>query len=362
MMRTRRHCRGAGALVAVLLLAAFAGTALSFHYAAEHRAGREARAQAAGGVFAAWFLAAHRVSQERDFSARLATAPGFVVSPAELRALGTVAPGLPGPAGIGGAVTVGIMTDGNGVAMAFGVLEPDDDGLAAAMQNGALANGLEELAAPHRPGSAIEAHRPTIDTILGRPLLRDAAYVTADAGVRLDDRVLHRRPQPGRPWLNRMETGLDAGGRAVTAGGTATARSARSAGATAASAEVSGSVVARDLSAAELAAGELTSSGLTVTGALVVGQAITGALGAGVVRSTGRLEAASMAASGALTATTLAVSTDTGIAGALSVDGLDGESVTSTGDLSIGSASLQGIYGPHAEIHGAMRVGRCFGC
>ncbi len=360
MMRTRRYFRGAGALVAVLLLTAFAGTALSFHYAAEHRAGREARARAAGGVFAAWFLAAHRASQERDFSARLAIVPGFTVSPAELRGLETVPPGLPGPEG--SAVTVGIMDDGNGIAMAFGVLEPDDDSLAAAMQNGALANGLEELAAPDRPGSAIEAHRPAIETIIGRPLLRGAAYVTADAGVRLDDRVLHRRPQPGRPWLNRMETGLNAGGRTVADGGTAAARSARSAGAAAGAVEVSGIAVARDLSAAGLAVRELTGSELTVSGALLVGQAITGALGAGAVRSTGRLEAASGAASDALTATTLAVSTDTGIADALSVDGLDGESVTSTAALAVGSASLQDIYGPHAEIHSTMRVGRCFGC
>ena len=55
---SRRYRRGAGALVAVLLLAAFAGTGLAVHFAAQHAARQTAQAFEAGRVFAAWVLSA----------------------------------------------------------------------------------------------------------------------------------------------------------------------------------------------------------------------------------------------------------------------------------------------------------------
>ena len=78
----RRYRCGAGALVAVLLLAALAGTGLAVHYAAQHAARQTAQAFEAGRVFAAWVLAAHRASQELDYSVRLEVEPAFVLSPA----------------------------------------------------------------------------------------------------------------------------------------------------------------------------------------------------------------------------------------------------------------------------------------
>ena len=65
MTRVRKHTCGAGALLGVLLLAAFAGTALTLHYEARGLARGEALDRAAGRIFAAWFRAAHRASQEQ---------------------------------------------------------------------------------------------------------------------------------------------------------------------------------------------------------------------------------------------------------------------------------------------------------
>ena len=124
---SRRYRRGAGALVAVLLLAALAGTGLAAHYAAQHAARQTAQAFEAGWVFAAWVLSVHRASQELDYSVRLAVEPAFVLTPATLRGVGTVPPGLPARAGRDTSFVVGIMDDGAGVpgrspvAMAFGV-------------------------------------------------------------------------------------------------------------------------------------------------------------------------------------------------------------------------------------------------
>ena len=218
----RRYRCGAGALVAVLLLAALAGTGLAAHYAAQHAARQTAQAFEAGRVFAAWVLSAHRASQELDYSVRLAVEPAFVLAPAVLRGLGAVPPGLPANAGRDASFVVGIMDDGRGVpgsspvAMAFGVLEPARPEAAPALRRGAIAAGLAALADAGSADTAMALHVPAIEGALGRPLAAGALYVTADTGLRYQDQVLYRRPQPGRPGLNRMETGLDAGGHDVT--------------------------------------------------------------------------------------------------------------------------------------------------
>ena len=218
----RRYRYGAGALLAVLLLAALAGTGLAAHYAAQHAARQTATAFQAGRVFAAWVLAAHRASQEQEFGARLAVEPSFVLTPAALRGLGAVPPGLPESVGRDVAFTVGIMDDGAAlperprVAMAFGVVEPAGAEAAAALRQGAIAAGLAALAEAGSDASVMAAHVPGIESALGRPLAAPALYVTADAGLRYRDQVLYRRAQPGRLDLNRMETILDAGGNDVT--------------------------------------------------------------------------------------------------------------------------------------------------
>ena len=186
------------------------------------RRDRWASAFEAGRVFGAWVLAAHRASQEQDFSARLALQRSFVLTPAELRGFGAVPPGLPERAGRDASFTVGIMDDGRGqaglppVAMAFGVLEPARTEAAPALRSGAIAAGLAALAEAGSTDTVMADHVPAIEGALGQPLAADTFYVTADAGLRYADAVLYRRPQPGRPGLNRMATALDGDGHDVT--------------------------------------------------------------------------------------------------------------------------------------------------
>ena len=365
----RRYRMGAGALVAVLLLAALAGAGLAVHYAAQHAARQVASAFEAGRVFGEWVLAAHRASQEHGFALRLQTEPAFVLTPAALRALGAVPPGLPERAGRDATFTVGIVDDGRGtpgnppVAMAFGVLEPARPEAAPALRSGAVAAGLAALAEAGSAETAMAAHVPAIEAALGRPLAADGLYVTADAGLRYDDRTLYRRAQPGRPGLNRMETALDAGGHDVTGiagaeGFTASvSRDAEAGG----SGSVTGDAGAGGVKAGSLEAGALGSGSLTVSAELLVGRAVAGPVSAGTAEVSGRLEAASAAVAGSLAAETLASAGTTSVSGPSSALTLAGEVLSASGTLRSGRISSTGLHGPDASI-GALTVGSCGGC
>ncbi len=365
----RRYRCGAGALVAVLLLAALAGTGLAVHYAAQHAARQVASAFEAGRVFGEWVLAAHRASQEHDFASRLEVEPAFVLTPAALRGMGAVPPGLPSQLSRHASFTVGIMDDGLGepgnlpVAMAFGVLEPARPEAAAALRSGAIAAGLAALAEAGTAETAMAAHVPAIEGVLGRSLAPDGLYVTADAGLRYADAVLYRRAQPGRPGLNRMETALDAGGNDVTGiadadGFTASiSRDAEAAG----SGTVAGDAGAAGLEAGSLEAGSLAAASLTVSADLLVGRAVAGPVSTGSADLAGRLEAASATAAGALTAETLAVAGTTSVSGPSSAQSLAGEMLTASGTMRAGRISSTGLHGPDASI-GTLTVGSCGGC
>ena len=363
MTPTRRYARGAGALVAVLLLLAVAGAALATYYAAEDDARRRALDRAAGRTFAAWMLAAHRASQERDFSGRLAGGTGFALTAAELRGFGAVPPGLPDRAGPDTTFTVGIVDDGAGVAMAFGVLESPRDGAVPAMRGGAVEAGLAALVETGGDETPMTARLPAIERALGRPLPPGTLYATADWGVRYQDDVLYRRPQPGRPWLNRMETVLDAGGHDLRAAGDATGRSATVAGdAEADGGAVDGDAAAARVRAASLEAGELGAAALAVSAALLVGRIrVVGAVSAGSVAATGRLEAGGLQTTGELTADTLAAAQSATVDGASSVRALDGETVTASGPLQTQRAAASGVFGARAHIDD-LTVTQCQGC
>ena len=364
----RSHC-GAGALVAVLLLAALAGTGLAAHYAAQHAARQVASAFEAGRVFGEWVLAAHRASQEHDFASRLEIEPAFVLTPAALRTLGAVPPGLPERAGRDGAFAVGIMDDGRGqaglppVAMAFGVLEPARTEAAPALRSGAIAAGLAALAEAGSAETVMAAHVPAIEGTLGRSLAPDGLYVTADAGLRYADAVLYRRPQPGRPGLNRMETALDAGGNDVTGIADADGFTASVSGDAdaAGNGSVAGDAGAAGLEAGSLEAGALGAASLTVSADLLIGRAVAGPVSAGSADVAGRLEAASATAAGALTAETLAVAGTTSVSGPSSAQSLAGEMLTASGTMRAGRISSTGLHGPDASID-ALSVGSCGGC
>ena len=364
-----RYRAGAGALVAVLLLAALAGTGLAVHYAAEHAARQTASAFHAGRVFGEWVLAVHRATQELDFGARLAVEPAFVLTPAALRGAGAVPPGLPAQVGRDASFTVGVVDDGRGVpgtapvAMAFGVLEPTRPETVPAMRQGAVAAGLAALADAGSARTAMATHVPAIETALGRPLTVDALYVTADAGLRYRDQLLYRRPQPGRPGLNRMETGVGAGGNDVTGvaaaeGVTAQVSEDAEAGGSGA---VTGDAGAARLGTESLEAGALGAASLAVSAELLVGRAAAGPVSAGSVSVTGRLEAASLTTAGSLTAETLAAASATAVAGPGSAGTLAGEVLSVSGALRASQIDSSGLHGPDAAI-GTLTVGSCGGC
>ena len=359
----RRYRRGAGALVAVLLLAALAGTGLAVHYAAQHAARQTAQAFEAGWVFAAWVLSAHRASQELDYSVRLAVEPAFVLTPTTLRGVGAVPPGLPDNAGRDASFVVGIMDDGRGVAMAFGVLEPARAEAAPALRRGAIAAGLAALADTGSTDTAMALHVPAIEGALGRSLAADALYVTADAGLRYRDQVLYRRPQPGRAGLNRMETALDASGHDVTGvaaaeGFTVSVSGDAEAGG---AGSVAGNAATARLGADILEAGALAAAALTVSAEIMVGRAAAGPVTTGTASVNGRLDTAAMTAAGALTAETLAVAGTASVSGPSSARTLAGEMLTVNGTMRAGRIASTGLHGPDAAI-GVLAVGSCGGC
>ena len=348
----------------VLLLAALAGAALAAYYTARDDARRRAMDREAGRTFAAWVLTAHRASQERDFAARLAGGTGFALTPAELRAFGAVPPGLPDRAAKDAAFTVGVMDDGAGVEMAFGVIEPDRAGALPALREGALAAGLAAVAEAGDAAAPMAIRVPAIERALGRRIAADALYVTADAGIRYREDTLYRRPQPGRPWLNRMETGLDAGGRNLADAGAVTARSANVSG----DAESDGATVDADVDAARLdarslEAGALEAAGLAVSADMLVGRArIVGALRTRSAAVSGRLQVAALQTSGRLTADVLAAAGTATITGASAVRSLEGETLAVAGRLQARRIAATGAYGAQARVSGAMTVTRCDGC
>ena len=313
--------------------------------------------------------------QEHGFASRLEIESAFVLTPAALRSLGAVPPGLPPQVGRHASFTVGIMDDGRGgpgnlpapgsspVAMAFGVLEPARPEAAPALRSGAIAAGLAALAEAGSADTVMAVHVPAIEAALGRPLAVDSFYVTADAGLRYADAVLYRRPQPGRPGLNRMETALDAGGHDVTGIADADGFTASVSGdaEAAGSGSVAGDAGAAGLEAGSMEAGSLGAASFSVSADLLVGRAVAGPVSADTVNVAGRLEAASASAAGSLTAHTLAAAGTATVSGPSSAQTLAGEMLRVSGTMRADRITSTGLHGPDASI-GALTVGSCGGC
>ena len=375
-LRPNRFRRGAGALLGVLLLATLAGAALAAHYEARGAERALALDRAAGRVFASWVLAAHRATQAHadTFETALQTQVGILLTVSRLIALGTAPPDLPERPGRNASMALGAIPDGTarGVPMAFGVLEPGAGSRRSALREGALAGGLAALAPGG--GSAMEAHRPAIEAALGRPLAADALYLTADRGLRYRSRALYRRAQPGRPWLNRMETDLamappgaapaDPARRHLTGAGTVTTAEAAVDGDAdvGGNAEAGGRADAAAVQALTIEAGDLEAPSLAVTAELVVGAAAAGPVSAASVSASGRLEAGALAAAGVLDAASLSAAGTAAVDGAASVRELAGEELDLAGSLASSTAASGGVYGPDARIAGLLTVGSCAGC
>ena len=380
--RRDRDRRGAGALLGVLLLASLAGVALAAHYEARGAERLLALDRAAGRVFAGWVEAAHRATQDHAdaFEIALETQLGVLLTVARLRALGAAPPDLPERPGSDAAMTLGVIPDGSAgrvpgrsiVPMAFGVLEPRPPSRPTAMREGALDAGLAALAPGG--GTLMEAHRPAIEGALGRPLAADALWVTADLGLRYRERAFYRRAQPGRPWLNRMETALrmappgatgpaDPARRNIVDAGDVGAEAAEIATDIAAggNTDIGGRAEAGGAGATTVEAGDVAAPTLEVTAALVVGTALTDRLKAGRLKATERLEAGALRTAGVLNAASLSAATAVAVDGAVSGQEVAGEKLTVSGMLGAAGGAAGGVYGPDATI-GVLTVGSCAGC
>ena len=294
-----------------------------------------------------------------------------------MRALGTAPPGLPGAPGRNATFSFGVIADGTprGVPMAFGVLEPAPDGGAAhgvAIREGALGSGLAGLESVGG-GALMAPHLPAIEAALGRSLGPGALFVTGDHGLRYLEQALYRRAQPGREYLNRLETDLDMSsadpanpaGRNIVAAGAVTARAAGLSGDAqiGGNAVVDDSITAQRLATADLSAREFGGAALTVSADLIVGHAVTGVVSAASVKAAGRLDAGGLSTAGTLSARTLSAATAVAVAGEAAVTGtFDGEETRVSGALQAGGIAARAAHGPQARIDGLMTVGSCGGC
>lgn len=217
MRRLRRVERGYTEIVAVLMLAVvgLAWAVLDFQRRAQ--AEEYARGRTAGAVFASWLLAAHRRAQEFEDAYRTALGGALGVPidiAADLQTTG-LAPGwLVTETVLGQRIELGVIDDGAGVPMAFAVADPTrlltvpaGEGFAAGAAEGGVV-GIEVLGSELGAETFSGGRQAGIEDAIGRALGTDDLVAVADLGIAYDDRVIHRRAQPGRPYLSEMRTDL----------------------------------------------------------------------------------------------------------------------------------------------------------
>ena len=315
--------------------------AVAFAVLAQHHRERVTEAlaerdEAAGRLLAAWFLSAHRTVQEGAWP----QLPGTGGS--ELLAQDVVAPpGLKQD----GRIRLGMIDDGNSVAMAFAVFTPRGGESVRQVRSGAIDGGLSRLEEAGITSGPMARHQAAIEAVLGGSLEPHALYLTADAGLRWRNGILHRRAQPGRPWLNRMDGDIDAGSLSIRNASAVRASVVSSSLAGAAgSANVTGTVDAASLDGGGLIATGLEAARLRIDRDLSVGHLVARAkvTAAGATAVTSLLGASLEADD--VTAQTL----------------VSGAGVTVTGDAAwrdvvAGSLDVQTIEAP------ALDVARLFG-
>ncbi len=344
-----RRFRGSAEVFGVLLLMTLAFAFLAHHHRERVATAIAERDEAAGRLLAAWFLAAHRTVQEGTWP-RLSgeLLPRDVAAP----------PGLKPDRRI----RLGLIDDGNGVAMAFAVFTPRGGEAVRQVRVGALEGGLSRLEEAGISSGPMARHQAAIETALGTSLAPRALYLTADAGLRWRNGILHRRAQPGRPWLNRMEESLDAGSfaigdalrirsRAVTSSGSAEAGSTR----------VTGSLGAASLDGVRLATAGFEATRLVIDTDLSVGAlAARGALGAASAGAVTSLLGASLEADG-VTAQTLISGAGVTVRG----DAAWKDAAAGTFDgrtLRAPALDTGRLFGPDLDVTGTLAVDRCSGC
>lgn len=361
-LAVRRLRRGAVELLAVILLTVLAGVALAAWQAAEGRAVTRSRLAADGAVFAAWTFAAHRAAQTNDYSTAIA-AGGTLLTPAAIRTAGAGPPGLRDTL-VFATMTFGVIDDGNGVAMAFAVLDPARDEHLPGLVTGMVSTGITVAEYAAGPAGLLATHRPAIEALVGTAIPTDAVYVTADA-LPVRAATLYRRSQPGRPWLTAMDADLDIATHALLdastiATGTMTSTAAVQAG----TLDVEGAASAASLSAVDLDAALVDAgAAFTLTGNLLVGTLTAiGALTPGSANVTGDLQAASLQAT-TLAAQDVTVAGSASITAGIAADRAAAGTLAGTPTVTTATVTASGgVYGPSLTVTGALTVGSCDGC
>lgn len=377
-MTGRRARLGAGMLLAVMLLAAAGAGALGVYYAERADAERRAADRQMGQLFAVWFGATHRASMETDYRTRLAGG-GFLLTQADLRAVGVVPPGLPDSVVGSVSFSFGIVDDGAGVPMAFGVLEPAAWSNTASLREGALDGGLAQIEETAGSGTEMHAHVAGIRAALGRAPAAGAMFATADRSVRYRDGVVYRRAQPGQSRLNRMETTLDAGGcgalndEACDVLGIEELDAKEVIATPDPLAPVASTVAGNGSGFKEAEVGGDMSSG-TFVADLVTGSAMTvaNALGADSADVERAVTTATMTVSADVQSSAVSAGTataqDATVRGAATATGAStirtvaSSTLTASGNVGTGSVILAYLYGPSMTVTGRLTVGSCAGC
>ena len=344
----RRRCQGSAELFGVLLLMALAVTVLAQHHRAHVTTVLVERDEAAGRLLAAWFLAAHRAVQEGRWTGARELPLRDVPAPTGLRS--------------DQRIRLGVIDDGNGVAMAFGVFTPRGGEAIRHVRSGAIDAGLSRLEEAGITSGPMARHSNAIEAALGDSLQTHALYLTADNGLRWRNGVLHRRPQPGRPWLSRMEGGLDAGAFSIRDTGTTRAVAVMSALSSAAgSAHIAGSLGAASLEADRLVAGGLAVPRLTIARDLAVGR-----LSASATLAAVEAEAINSLASASLETDRVAVQkllvgSGVTVSGAATWNNVVAGSLAApairTTDL-----TTRRLFGPRLRVSGTLAADSCQGC
>ena len=297
-----------------------------------------------------------------------------------------VPPGLPDSVVGSVSFSFGIVDDGAGVPMAFGVLEPAAWSNTASLREGALDGGLAQIEEMAGSGTEMHVHVAAIRTALGRAPAAGAMFATADRSVRYRDGVVYRRAQPGQSRLNRMETRLDAGGcgalndeacdilgiEELDAKEVIATPDPLAPVASTVAGDVGGTgvgvkipkeaEVGGNLSSGTFLADLVTGSAMTVANALGmdsadVEQAVTTATM--TVSADVQSSAVSAGTATAQDATVRGAATATG---ASTIQTVASSTLTASGNVGTGSVILAYLYGPSMTVSGALTVGSCAGC
>ena len=393
MALRRRYGRGAAAVFTMLLVVGLTASTLVAWHVADNVERQRLTAMETGRAFGAWLQVAHAATMRNDYRAALAANPnGFSVAPGSLPGR---PPGLREPAGM----TLGMMSDGDDVPMAWAVLVVDEEQRGPA-RNGAFESGLADVAVAGGNAGAMADHAAGVGLARGASVPDGALFATADLAVAYEEEVLYRRRQPGRAWANRMEAELQFGGNDLQGG----ARFEGYAGETTGGAEsrggaaVEGNATVAHWTSGEMEAAEVDAASMAITGRVSAGTGrFSQAVNAGSMRANARLDAGSIATVGAVDVGLLVVGGALDLVVVSGVSPPDGGLLSSTGrfvgrelritgdmtapattarSLEAGTLEAAGVsgqsvsaaggvgamFGPFARINGTMTVGSCNGC